>query len=444
MKVPGCISILAAFYAAGSAFASTAIPARRPGPPVLLQGGDVFPVSGPVMLGTDLLLNNGIVAQIGRHLHAPPSVRVVDVTGLRVYPGLVSASTTLGLEEINAVPAMIDSAEIGAVNPNARAQLAINPESELIPVTRANGVLTARTSPSGRSSERAALGLLAGISTLLRLDGWTWEDMTLRAAAGIDLYWPAEPADWKEGLARHAAVVRQNGESLGILRKTFADARAYMRSKNASQSGDLAVDLRLEALLPVLRRDLPVFVHASTVNQIAAALEWARVENIRMILVGAHDAWRVADQIKEAGVSVIVGGAFVLPSRRDDGYDDVYSNAARLHTAGVRFCIASSGGEIGGYSNTRNLPYEAGMAAAFGLPVEEALKAITLYPAQILGVGAELGSIEHGKRATLIVTDGDPLEVPTQVKMAFIDGAMIDLGNRQVQLHEKYKRRYAE
>jgi len=163
-----------------------------------------------------------------------------------------------------------------------------------------------------------------------------------------------------------------------------------------------------------------------------------------MILVGGRDAWRVADRLKAADVAVIVGGTFELPARRDDGYDDIYANAGKLQAAGVRFCIASSNGTAGGATNGRNLPNEAGMAAAFGLPVDEALKAITLYPAQILGVGAELGSIETGKRATLMVTNGDPLEIPTQVEMAFIDGAQIDLRSRHTELYNKYRQRYGK
>jgi imidazolonepropionase-like amidohydrolase len=430
-------------FAASLAHASTVTPARRPAAPVLLRGGEVHTVSGAVLAKTDVLMADGRIAQIGAGLKAPVGAEVIDVTGRRVYPGLISASTTLGLEEIGAVPATVDTTEIGAINPNARAQVAVNPDSELIPVTRANGVLTVLTTPTAQNGEPAAQALLAGTSALLRLDGWTWEDMTLRAAVGLHVYWPA-PAEGRRRRGEPDETKKRLDEQLKTLRTAFASARAYLRAKDAAAGKPTDTDLRWEAMLPALRREMPVFVHADDVKQIGAALDWAGEENVKMILVGGRDAWRLADRLKAADVAVIVGGVFSLPARRDDGYDDIYANAGKLHAAGVRFCMATSGGTAAGATNGRNLPYEAGMAAAFGLPADEALKAITLYPAQILGVAGELGSIEPGKRATLIVTDGDPLEIPTQVLMAFIDGGRIDLHSRHTGLYEKYRRRYAK
>lgn len=227
------------------------------------------------------------------------------------------------------------------------------------------------------------------------------------------------------------------------VRQAFASARAYLRAKDAAGGALPETDLRWEAMLPVLRGTAPVFVHADDIKQITALLDWAAEEKLRVILVGGRDAWRVADRLKAADIPVILTCTFVLPARRDDAYDDIYASAGKLHAAGVRFCMAGSGGPAAGAANLRNLPYEAAMAAAYGLPAAEALKAITVYPAQILGVAGELGSIETGKRATLIVTDGDPLEIPTQVQMAFIDGARIELRSRHTDLYEKYRRRYA-
>jgi imidazolonepropionase-like amidohydrolase len=443
MNTRKIIATLATLLAAGALSASTVIPAKRPAAPVLLKGGEVHTVSGAVLARTDVLLSGGKIAQIGAGLKVPAGTEVIDVAGKRVYPGLISASTTLGLEEIGAVPATVDTAEVGAINPNARAQVAVNPDSELIPVTRANGILTVLTTPAGQSSERTALGLLAGTCVLLRLDGWTWEDMTLRAAVGLDLYWPA-PAERRRSRTGPDEAKKRLDEQIKTLRNAFASARAYLRAKDSAGGKPPETDLRWEAMLPALRREAPVFVHADDVKQIGAALDWAHDENIRMILVGGRDAWRVADRLKAADVAVIVGGVYELPARRDDGYDDIYANAGKLHAAGVRFCLATAGGTAGGASNGRNLPYEAGMAAAFGLPADEALKAITLYPAQILGVAGELGSVETGKRATLMVTDGDPLEIPTQVLMAFVDGGRIDLRSRHTELYEKYRKRYAK
>jgi len=426
---------------------STVLPAKRPAAPMLLKGGEVHTVSGAVLPRTDLLIVDGRIARIGPGLTAPAGAEVVDLSNRRVYPGLIAASTTLGLEEISSVRATVDTAEVGAINPNARAQVAINPDSELIPVARANGVLTVHTNPLAQGDEQSAPALLAGTSVLLRLDGWTWEDMTLRSAVGLHVYWPS-PVGAQRGRAPSPVAAEERkkrfSDQLKTLRNAFATARAYLRAKDAAGGHVAEIDLRWEAMLPALRGEQPVFVHADDLKQIDGVLDWARDEHLRVILVGGRDAWRVADRLKAADIAVIVGGAFDLPGRRDDGYDDVYANAGRLQAAGVRFCLAGSGGVAGGATNARNLPYEAGMAAAFGLAPDEALKAITLYPAQILGVGAELGSLEVGKRATLIVTDGDPLEIPTQVKLAFIDGARLDLRSRHTALYEKYQQRGAK
>lgn len=437
---PRILFTLAAAFAACLASASVITPAKRPAAPVLLRCGEVHTVSGAVLAKTDVLLVDGKIAQVGAALKVPAGTQQIDITGLRVYPGFISANTTLGLEEIGAVRATVDTTEVGLINPNARTQVAINPDSELIPVTRANGVLTAHVAPTSQSDEGAAPGLIAGASALLRLDGWTWEDMTLRATVGIHVYWPS-PSEGRRARAVDESKKRLD-EQMKTLRNSFAAARAYQRAKDAAAGKPLESDLRWEAMLPAVRGEAPVFVHADDVKQIVAALDWARDEKVKIILVGGNDAWRVADRLKVADVAVIVGGTFVLPTRRDDGYDAIYANAGKLHAAGVRFCIANSASVAAGAANGRNLPYEAAMAAAFGLPAEEALKAITLYPAQILGVGAELGSIEPGKRATIIVSDGDPLEIPTQVKMAFIDGARIDLRSRHTDLYEKYLKRY--
>jgi imidazolonepropionase-like amidohydrolase len=193
--------------------------------------------------------------------------------------------------------------------------------------------------------------------------------------------------------------------------------------------------------MPVFEGKLPLFVHLETAAQIEDALAWAKEAQLKIVLVGANDAWRMTPQLKESDTAVIVAVPTGLPSRRDDGYDSVFSNAARLREAGVRFCISMNGRESEA-PNERNLPYEAAMASAFGLPREEALKAITLYPAQLLGVADQLGSLETGKAATLIVTDGDPLDFPTHIEAAYIDGRKIDLTNRQTRLRDKYREKY--
>jgi imidazolonepropionase-like amidohydrolase len=223
------------------------------------------------------------------------------------------------------------------------------------------------------------------------------------------------------------------------IRDAFQIARSYWQARK-NPSPDFKSDLRWEALMPVFDGKLPLLVHAETLAQIEAALAWAKETQLKFVLVGGNDAWRVAPQLKEGDTPVVLGPATSLPPRRDDDYDSAWSSAAKLHEAGVRFCIASNG--RGAETNERNIGYEAGLASAYGLPKEEALKAVTLYPAQILGVSDQLGSLEIGKAATLIVTNGDPLDFPTQIEAAYIDGRKIDLSNRQTRLRDKYREKY--
>lgn len=436
------LTLLAAGSLAAAAAASTVIPARRPAGPVLLRGGTVHPVAGPALERTDLLLQDGRIAALGPRLAAPKGAEVVDVTGRHVYPGFISANSQLGLTEVASVRATVDTAELGAVNPNARTQVAVNPESELIPVARLNGVLTANVAPLAGGGFGGGASLFAGTSALIRLDGWTWEDMTLRPQVALHLYWPAldvsrDPRNPRGESEQRRAIA----DRLKVIRDTFAAARAYAGAK---QSGRPDTDLRLEALLPVLRGEQRLFVHADALNQIQSALDWARGEGLTFTLVGGRDAWRVADRLKEAGVGVILGGTFNLPPRRDDAYDTAFSAPAKLHAAGVRFCLAMGTDGASETANERNLPYEAAIAAGYGLPRDQALRAVTLSAAELLGVEAELGSLEVGKRATLIVTDGDPLELTSNVQLAFIDGARIDLRSRQTELFEKYRRRLGQ
>lgn len=423
---------------AASVCASDNIPAVRPAKPVLLRGATVHTVSGADLAATDVLLRDGKIAAIGAKLAVPAGATVVDVSGKHIYPGLISAYTGMGLTEYGSVRGSVDLAETGGLNPNARVQPALNPDSEHIPVSRSNGILSALSVPQ-------TTGLVAGTSTLIRMDGWTWEDLTVRSAVALHVFWPNLTVNRDPNFPRPAAEQQKTiDENLKKLREAFATARAYLKAKEGAGK-PIDFDSRWEAMLPVLRGELPVFVHATEVKQIESAVQWAKTEKLKITIVGGVDAWRVADLLKAEDVAVIVSPVTALPLRREDPFDAPFTNPAKLQAAGVRFCIANDGadGEMGTQSD-RNLPYQAGKAAAYGLAPAEALKAITLYAAQLLGVGAELGSIETGKRATLIVTNGDPLEIPTRVEQAYIDGARIDLSNRHIRLYEKYQKKYEQ
>jgi imidazolonepropionase-like amidohydrolase len=362
----------------------------------------------------------------------PSGAKRIDVRGRRVYPGLINAYSQLGLVEIDAVRATRDYHETGKINPNVKAEVAVNPDSELIPVTRSGGVLLSLTAPSG--------GLISGTSCLVQLDGWTWEEMTLQAPVGMHVQWPrtSPAADWKQSESKPDEQMPQDKAS-ALLAQTFADARSYQKARSARNAGAAPhpLDTRWEAMLPVLEGKLPLVVAADEIQQIQAAVAFAQRENVRLILYGGYDAPHCAALLKKHRVPVVVSTLHRVPQRRGDPYDAAYSLPGRLHAAGIEFCIASRS-----TSNARNLPCEAAMAAAFGLSPEEALKAITLYPAQIFAVDDRVGSLDAGKDATLIVTDGDPLETPTHVEAAFIQGRRVDLDNRHKRLSRKYEEKY--
>ena len=406
------------------------IPASRKPGTLALVGATIHPVSGPEIAKGTIVIGAGRIAAVGSDVEVPSGVEAIRLDGLHVYPGMIDADTVLGLTEIGSVRGSVDIAETGSMNPDERVEIAINPDSELIPVTRANGITHVLTAPRG--------GVISGTSALIRLDGWTWEDLAASAPAALHVEYPQWPAASAEPSAKEEAN-KAKEKALKELRQTFAAAKAYRQAREAEGQGAKRPkkDPALEAMLAVLEGKIPVIVHAHDIRQIKDVLKWAEEEGVRIILAGGADSWRIADLLKEKGVPVILGPVLTTPSRRDEPYDTPFTVARRLNEAGVAFCI--SGG--GNASNVRNLPYHAAMAAAFGLPREEALKAVTLYPARILGLEKDLGSIEPGKSASLMVTDGDPLEIRTQVLRVFIDGKPADLMNKHRRLYERYEAR---
>jgi imidazolonepropionase-like amidohydrolase len=415
-----------------TAKASDTMPAPPQSKPIAIKGATIHPVTGPEIPAGTIVFENGKITAIGADATVPAGTEVIDGIGKHVYPGLINANTVLGLVEIGAVRATVDVEEAGALNPNVRSITSVNPDSELIPVARAAGVLTALSVPEG--------GIISGQSAVLRLDGWTPEEMTVLSPAAMHLRWPSLTID-RRPRARKSVKdqLKEMEKAQKQIRDAFQIARAYWQTRK-NPGPDFKSDLRWEALMPVFDGKLPLFVHASTLAQIQAALAWAKEMQLKIVLVDGDDAWRIAPQLKESDIAVILGPATSLPPRRDDDYDSAWNSAAKLQQAGVRFCIASNG--RGAETNERNVGYEAGLAAGYGLPKEEALKAVTIYAAQILGVADRLGSLQTGKAATLIVTNGDPLDFPTQVEAAFIDGRKIDLSNRQTRLRDKYREKY--
>ena len=425
---------LCAFVIA-AAFGSVDVPAPPQTRPIALKGATIHPVSGPEIPSGTIVFDRGKIVSLGTDVPIPDGAEILDASGKHIYPGLISANSALGLTEISAVRSTVDLEETGEINPNARAASSINPDSELIPVARSNGILTALVVPEG--------GLLSGQSAVLRMDGWTPEEMTVRSPAAMHLRWPNMTIN-RDPRAPKSVEDQQKeiAKAERALRDAFAIARSYAQARKTA-AADFKYDQRWEAMRPIFEGKLPVYVHAGTVAQMEASLAWAREMQLKIVIVGGNDAWRIAPQLKETDTPVIIALTTALPPRRDDPYDSQFGNAARLLEAGVRFCIARNGSQSEA-AHERGLPFEAAMAAAFGLPRDEALKAVTLYPAQILGVADQLGSLEVGKAATLIVTTGDPLDFPTQVEAAYIDGRQIDLSNRQTRLRDKYQEKYRQ
>lgn len=405
---------------AAAVHTATAVDAQIPAPPqaraVALVGGTIHTVSGDVIENGTLVFDNGVIIGLGPAAAIPDGAERVDITGRHVYPGLIHAHSQMGLYEIGAVDMTVDLNELGPFNPNARARVAFNPESRHIGVARSNGVLVTVSAPAG--------GIIAGLSAAMMMEGWTWEGMTLRAETGLIIQWPSPS---QEG---------PYDEATRSLRAFFADARAYRDARQAAPTRH-PEDARLEAMIPALERTIPVVVQASELRQIQDAIAWADEERVRIVLLGGHDAGYVADLLARRQIPVIVTTVLDAPSRAWEPYDTRYSLPARLHQAGVPFAIA--GAASAPYAN--RLPYEAGAATAFGLPPAEALRAVTLYPARILGLDDRIGSLEIGKDATLMVTSGDPLQYQTAIEQAYIHGRRLDMADAHRRFFEKYSER---
>jgi len=427
--------LVAVLLPAVVAFASDQIPAPPQAQPIALVGATVHPVSSPPLENATVLFSGGKITAIGKDVTIPDDAERIDVRGRHIYPGLIDAYSAIGLTEVGSVRGTNDVSEVGRINPNVRAEVAVNAGSEIIPVTRANGITLALVAPRG--------GTLSGRSALMMMDGWTWEDMVLKAPVAMHLSWPRMTIvhAWWMSMSDEEQI-KERDRSLEALRSAFRDARAYMKAKQAESQKGVPfhkTDLRWEAMIPVFEKKLPLMVTANNIQEIQAAVAWAQQENLNVIILGGNDAWRATDLLAAADIPVIVQGIHELPSRHDEGYDTPFTLPRALHDAGIRYCIAG-----GGASNERNLPYQAATAAAYGLPKDEALKAVTLYPAQILGVADRVGSLEVGKDATLIVTTGDPLETASQVEREYIQGRDIDLTSRHTMLYDKYKTKYRQ
>jgi imidazolonepropionase-like amidohydrolase len=391
-----------------------------------IVGGTVHPVDAPDIERGTVLIDGEKISAVGATVEIPAGTKTIDVAGLHVYPGLIDAGTVLGLSEIGKVRETHDHQEAGEFQPDLRAGVAINPDSEIIPVTRAGGITAALVRPTG--------GIICGQTSLIKLDGWTVPEMVVAFEAGLQI-------DWPDG--------NENQPRVDQLRDFLNEGRTYAKLKKAAVEGQTPPpirDPRYEALAPYLRGEKRIFIEADSRKDIAEALLFAEKEGLKIVITGGADAWKLAAELKKRDVPVIVGAVMARPTEEYDPFDAAYANPGRLHEAGVPFCIRSNGLSTAGFSasNSRNAPFEAAQAVAYGLPEEEALRAVTLNAAKILQADDRLGSLTAGKLANVVITDGSPLQESTQYRAIFVAGKPYAPESRQTRLYEKYRGRLHE
>ena len=391
--------------------------------PIALQGATIHTVTNGVIENGTILFNNGVITAIGTDVQIPAGTRVVDASGKHIYPGLIDAYSTVGISEIGSVDVSSDTNELGDFNPNVRAEVAVNAESRHIGTTRSAGVLVSLTTPGG--------GLISGMSSALNLEGWSWEEMSLESAAALNVNWP-NPNPRRGGRGGGAGGASTYEERVQELKDFFAEARAYRDAVAVGE--EVRSDSRYAAMIPALNGEIPVVVAADGAAQINDAITWGQGEGVRIVIRGGRDAIHVADRLVSENIPVILTSTMAAPGRAYEGYDGAYSMPARLYEAGVKFAISGGAGAL--YTN--RLPWEAGVAVAFGLPEEEAVKAVTINAAEFMGLDDRVGSLEAGKQATLLITTGNPLDMTTNIEQAYIQGRELDMNDIQKHFFEKY------
>ena len=397
----------------------------------------IVTVSGATIENGTIIIKDGKIAQIGAGISIPKGTEIIDGKGLSVYPGMIDASTTLGLAEITlSADPTVDVSEAGDNNPNAKAIVGINPNTSHVNVTRVNGITTVLSRPTG--------GIISGQAAVINLWGSTQADMAIVPLHSLVINFPRvttfggfggrPPMDFNE-------AVKLRDRRLETLKTTFESVKDYARIKEAeakdSSLPKSSTDLKLAALIPYVRGEKPILFTAERERDIRAVAKFVEENKLKGIIIGGQEAWKAADVLNKNGISVVYTNIYSLPVQEDDDYDYLFAAPAKMQKAGVKFSIST--GDFGG--EVRDLPYHAGLASAYGLPKDEALKSVTLYPAEILGVADKIGSIETGKIANIVVTDGDLLEPRTNIKYLFINGRLIPLTSRHTELFERFKNR---
>ncbi|RLD22174.1 MAG: amidohydrolase [Bacteroidetes bacterium] len=390
-----------------------------------LTNATIETVTGGTIKGT-VLIRDGKISAVGK-VQIPSDATTIDCSGLIVYPGMIDAGTTLGLQEVGSISLTRDANEVGDITPHMQALTAVNPNSVLIPVTRVSGVTTVLTKPTG--------GLFPGTASIINLHGYTPDQMHVGDNV-IIMNYPSSGRRGRRDSRSEEDVKKAEVKALKKLNDTWEEAVLYARIDKEGGKNAIGYNPAMEALAPATSGDIVVHIEVNKKKDILSALGWIKKNNVNAVLTGVTEGWRVADSIAAAGIPVITGPVLSRPGRSSDRYDTAYKNAGVMSKAGVKVVIRTNNAE-----NVRNLPYNAGFAAAYGMGREEALKAVTINAAEVLGVGNLLGSIEPGKMANLFIADGDIFETKTQVKYLFINGWQIPMESRHTLLYDEFLNR---
>jgi imidazolonepropionase-like amidohydrolase len=407
-----------------------------------IKGGKVYTLAGAPIENGIVVIRDGRIIAVGANVAIPADAQVIDATGLEVYPGMFDAVTQIGLAEISQVSATMDVSELGSYNPELVAATAVNPASAYIPVTRANGITEVIAAPGTAGFDSQSGGIVTGQASAFNLAGWTMNDMQLNRSVAMVINWPSiqtrtfDFATFSIKEKPYTDAKKEYDKSVNELSDWLDRARHYAQAKEKGSPALYERDLKLESLMPVVEGKLPVLVVADDQRDIRNAVEFCAKQNLKMILGGGAEAWKVKDLLKEKRIPVILGPTERIPDREDTPYDKPMTQPSELFAAGIPFAFSSFG-----TSFSRRLPQYAGASVAYGLSHDEALKAVMLNAAQIFGLSDQLGTLETGKLANIIVTNGDPLELQTQVKFLFIKGQLTSLANRHSDFYEQYRKR---
>jgi imidazolonepropionase-like amidohydrolase len=413
---------------------SNVYPAPKQTQPIAIIGATVHIGNGQILNNATVVMVDGKITAVGNNISIPAGTQTINAQGKHVYPGLILSESNLGLVEISSVRASSDIREIGDMNPEVRSITAYNVDSKIINTLRSNGILLANIVPQG--------GLLSGTSSVVQLDAWTDQEAAYKTDQGVHLNMPslmAAPTRRFGGFGgpnaqQQTDPVKEGLDKIEKLKTFFQQARAYSAETTHDQS-----NLKFESVKGLFDKSEKLYVHANTVKQMLVALDFVKEFGFDVVIVGGSDSWQIADLLKQNNVLVILNQMHSLPTAEDDDVDQPYKTPAMLQKAGVTFAINDEDEQNRG----RNLMFNAGTAATYGLTKEQALQAITLNAAKCLGIDKQTGSIEVGKDANIIISDGDILDMRTSlVTDAFIQGRQIDLNDKQKQLNERYLKRY--